>query len=165
MYFQLCLLLYKSRINNSFHRIVDFAVSKSKIKKNFLSNLATARPISNDLSLDTSLISSQIELVISHLKSRKSDSKLIDKVRQIKQLKIERNNYIVEGDSNKNLRKTLSKEIGILMKDKNLEEIEKLKQKVEQASLDSMKADEKLAEIDLEIDSILAILPNLLDDR
>ena len=80
-------------------------------------------------------------------------------------MRTERNNYIVEGDKNKNLRKTLSKEIGILMKDNNFEEIEKLKQKVEQANLDSATADAKLGEIDIEIDKILAILPNLLDDR
>ena len=126
---------------------------------------STSRPTSNDLSLDTTLIATQTDLVVSHLESRKSDSKLIEKVLTIKDLRAERNNCIVEGDRYKSVRKTLSKEIGSLMAQKKLVEVEVLKQKVEQASQDSALTDDKLAKIDVEIDDILSIVPNLLDDR
>jgi hypothetical protein len=51
------------------------------------------------------------------------------------------------------------------MAQKKLVEVEVLKQKVEQASQDSALTDDKLAKIDVEIDDILSIVPNLLDDR
>lgn len=126
---------------------------------------STSRPTSNDLSLDTTLIATQTDVVVSHLESRKSDLKLIEKVLTIKDLRAERNNCIVEGDRYKSVRKTLSKEIGSLMAQQKLAEVEALKQKVEQASQDSALTDDKLAKIDVEIDDILSIVPNLLDDR
>jgi len=51
------------------------------------------------------------------------------------------------------------------MAQQKLAEVEVLKQKVEQASQDSALTDVKLAKIDVEIDNILSIVPNLLDDR
>jgi seryl-tRNA synthetase len=78
---------------------------------------------------------------------------------------MERNNCIVAGDQAKNQRKTLSKQIGMLMKEKKTEEAEEIKKKVEAASTESAAADEKLEVLDSEINSILAVVPNLLDDR
>ncbi|KAJ1397435.1 Seryl-tRNA synthetase N-terminal domain-containing protein [Ochromonadaceae sp. CCMP2298] len=126
--------------------------------------LYSSREPSNLLSLDTQLISSQPDLVVGHLRSRKADEALIERVLRIKALRTERNSCIVEGDAAKGVRKALSKDIGLLMRDQKMQEAEELKKRVELASADSAAADEKLAVIDSEIDSILSLVPNLLDD-
>ena len=159
--FQLSILLSRHRTYESFQRHINVHTIRCSLR----CLATTIRPQSNDLSLDTSLIATQTELVVSHLESRKSDTKLIDKVLTIKDLRADRNNCIVEGDRYKSVRKTLSKEIGSLMAQKKLVEVEALKEKVEQASKDSAISDEKLAKIDIEIANILSVVPNLLDDR
>lgn len=78
---------------------------------------------------------------------------------------MERNACIKEGDSAKNIRKTLSKEIGEMMKKNKLDEVAQLKQQVENANIQSALSDEKLAGIDEEIRKLFSVIPNLLDDR
>lgn len=125
----------------------------------------SSRPSANDLSLDSILISSQPELIASHLRSRKIDQDVVDRILHIKELRNERNNLIVAGDNAKHLRKTLSKDIGMLMKQKKLSEVDILKAQVEAASEESARADEKLIDVERDIASILSTVPNLLDDR
>jgi seryl-tRNA synthetase len=127
--------------------------------------LSNGRLSSEGCSLDTTLIASNIELVLSHLKARRADSKIDDDVLKLKNLRAERNACIVEGDKAKNIRKTLSKDIGILMKQNKLDEVDAVKMQVEQANIQSAASDEKLAQIDEEIKKIFSVLPNLLDDR
>jgi seryl-tRNA synthetase len=131
----------------------------------FNTHFISSRPPSDGLTLDTSLIASNTDLVVSHLKSRKADSKFVDDVMKIKQLRSERNACIMEGDKAKNIRKTLSKDIGAMMKANNIDEVNALKQKVELANVHSNEADEKLAKIDEDIKRIFSVIPNLLDDR
>lgn len=125
----------------------------------------SSRPASNGLPLDTNLLANSPDTVISHLVSRKASESVISEVLKVKELKATRNALIVEGDSAKNVRKTLSKQIGELMKNKEMEEANKLKVEVENANKISAQADEKLSEIDRQIESILSVIPNLLDDR
>lgn len=119
----------------------------------------------NDLSLDTNLLSSQPDLVIGHLQSRNSDPMTLDKVFAVKDLHVQRNSLIFEGDTAKSVRKTLSKEIGNLMKQQKLDEVAVLKARVEAAVQEASAADEKLAGIEQSIHEICASLPNLLEDR
>lgn len=126
---------------------------------------SSSRPTANELSLDSILISNQPELVASHLASRKVEQSAIDHVLQIKQLRIERINLIAAGDHAKHIRKALSKDIGMLMKEKKLKEADVLKVQVEAANVESAHADEKLLVVDKQIENILSTVPNLLDDR
>ena len=128
-------------------------------------NVINARPTSNDLSLDTMLISSQPNIIIEHLHSRKADVDLINKVMQIKELRTERNKCIMEGDRARSTRKALSKDIGTLMKNKMLAEVDALKVAVDKAHTEADLADGKLVQIDKQINDILSVVPNLLDDR
>lgn len=73
------------------------------------------RPSSMGLSLDTNLIASQLDLVLSHMKARRADGKLLEDIAQIQSLREERNALIVEGDNQKNVRNKISKEIGMRM--------------------------------------------------
>lgn len=93
------------------------------------------------------------------------DTSVKDKVMTIKELRTERAHLIVKGDNAKSTRKSLSREIGSLMKKGMTKEVVNLKEEVERATAESHAADEKLVVIDGQINSILSELPNLLDDR
>lgn len=140
-------------------------VAPRVVARLFSTELASSRLSSSGLSLDSSLISANSQLVISHLHSRKSAQELVDAVRKIPELRAQRNALIVEGDAARNARKTLSKEIAMLMKKGEASEAEKLKLKVEESNILSAVAAEKQQLIDEEIDRILSVVPNLLDDR
>ena len=123
-----------------------------------------SRPTANDACLDANLIANSPDLVLSHLTSRKSNSDLVNQVLKISSLRSERNSLIIEGDKAKNKRKTLSQEIGIMMKS-GAAEVDELKDEVKKANEISSACDLKLQEIDGEIEKIISVLPNLLDDR
>lgn len=125
----------------------------------------TIRIPANNISLDISLISQNPELVRSHLLGRRSDSSLMDNLTKIGELRLIRNNLIFEGDSAKSLRKSLSSEIGKLIQDKKLDDAEILKSRVEEANKKAAIIDVKLNTIEQELQSLLAYLPNLLDDK
>ena len=141
------------------------AVLRSLSKLGATSILSNGRLSSEGCSLDTNLIASNMELVLSHLKARRADSRIEEDVLKLKTLRAERNSCIIEGDKAKNIRKTLSKDIGMLMKQSKLDEVAAVKLQVEQANIQSAASDEKLAQIDEEIKKLFSVLPNLLDDR
>lgn len=124
-----------------------------------------SRPESNKLSLDANFAGSHPEIVIAHLHSRSADPKLIESISKLTELKVQRSKLIVEGDSARSRRKTLSKDIGILMKAGKKDDAEKLKLQVEEANQQASKADSALIEIDHETNRIFSIIPNFLDDR
>jgi seryl-tRNA synthetase len=125
----------------------------------------SSRGNSNELSLDSNLASSNPELLIQHLHSRKADSTVVEKVLAIKELRHERVKLIKAGDTAKNVRKNLSKDIGTLMRQQKMTEVAALKAQVEVATAESHAADQQLVEIDKQMHDILAGIPNLLDDR
>jgi seryl-tRNA synthetase len=122
------------------------------------------------VSLDVNLVSSDPELVLGHLKARQSGEELYQDVARIGELREERNRLILEGDKAKALRNAVSKEIGMLMRNKDLAEGEKeaqvaaLKKQVEEASVVSGQVDSKMETVDGEIKTLFSCLPNLLDD-
>lgn len=120
---------------------------------------------SEGVSLDTTVVSTNPALVLSHLKARRSGESIVAHVSTIGSLRTERNALIVEGDAAKSTRKSLSLLIGQSMKEGKEEQVQALKLQVEQASAASAAADEKLAKIDADINAIFSIMPNLLDDR
>ena len=127
--------------------------------------LSSSRPPTNGLSLDSYLASTQPELLISHLESRKSTSEMVQKVHDVKNLRDEAVKWKIVGDTARNTRKTLSRTIGQLMKEKKTIDAEKLKLQVESANIESHTADERLAKVEQRIHKIMAELPNLLEDR
>ena len=127
--------------------------------------LFSSRHSSAGLSLDVNLVACDNELIISHLTARKSNHDLLEAVRKIPELRSKRNALIVEGDAARNSRKKLSTLIGSLMKERKIDEVERVKVQVEDFSKQSFNADQKQIEIENEIDKIMSIIPNLLDDR
>lgn len=137
----------------------------SSVRLSSEATTAHGRISSEGIVLDTNLLQSNPDLLISHLKARRSSNQLLDDISKVGNLRKERNAMIVEGDSAKSIRKTLSQQIGQAMKEGNEAQVQELKQKVEQANVQSANADENLVRIDAEINKIFPLIPNLLDDR
>jgi len=126
---------------------------------------AHGRGSSEGIVLDTSLLQTDPELVMSHLKARRSSDKLLTDIEKVGSLRQERGIAIVAGDKAKSIRKTLSQQIGQAMKEGKQDVVTDLKRQVEEASAQSAIADEQLARIDQEIAEVFPMIPNLLDDR
>lgn len=155
--------------------IRDIPIVSSLVKKTFFRTRLQAsyssfsrlleRLRSDGASLDTNLLATNPDLVISHLQSRRSNPGLLDDVAKIAALRTRRNLSIVKGDAAKGIRKNLSQQIGQLMKEGKTAEVMELKKKVEEASETSAATDADLEIIDAEINTLFSVLPNLLDDR
>jgi Seryl-tRNA synthetase N-terminal domain len=154
----------------------DFTVVNSLMRKTFVRNKLCktsyssysrlqARLPANDASMDTNLLATNPDLVISHLTSRRSNPALLEDVSKIAALRTERNQLIVKGDAAKGVRKTLSQQIGQLMKEGKSAEVAALKLQVEEASVKAAECDTELVTIDAAINRLFSVLPNLLDDR
>ena len=115
--------------------------------------------------LDTQYVTDHFDTVLSHLKSRKSSTQLIDDVTKIPKLRVRRNTLILQRDTALNMRKTVSQQIGFLIKNGKDAEVLELKKAVEQANIASDLAAKELEEVDNDIDVILKSTPNLIDDR
>lgn len=128
--------------------------------------LESGRISAKDITLDTLLITQNPDLVRSHLRARRADPEFIDQTLQnIADLRSKRNALIVESDKYKGARKNISAEIGKLMKEKKLDDVETLKLQVQELNNKIETADIKLSEYDREIHNYFSFLPNLLDDR
>lgn len=112
--------------------------------------------------IDINLIRTNKELVKDNIKKKFQDQKLplVDKVEELdKKSRMLKN----EGDNLRKERNTLSSQIGILMKEKKLDEAEKIKAKVRQNN-------DRIAEIENEeeataeeIRKIMLTIPNIID--
>ena len=116
-------------------------------------------------SLDTAYLCENWAVVESHLQSRKVRDNLLQDASKLPEMRSKRNSLIVQKDSALNTRKTLSQQIGLLMKEGKTNEVEALKKQVEEASNEASASEEQLAIVDEEINAIFRIIPNLLDDR
>jgi seryl-tRNA synthetase len=124
-----------------------------------------SRVPANDVSMDTNLLATNPDLVISHLTSRRSNPALLEDVSKIAGLRAERNQFIVKSDTAKGVRKNLSQKIGTLMKEGKADEVTELKRQVEEATVKAAECDAELVTIDAKINELFSVLPNLLDDR
>ena len=140
--------------------------------------MTTDRLPREGLSLDVRTIVSDTDMVLSHLKSRRSSAEALEAATTIASLQSKRVALIQERDSFLNQRKEASAQVGQLMrklnsKDKNEEdegkdfaaEAEKYKELSAQAAEGAQKAEEELESIQKIMDDLLAGIPNLLDDR
>eukprot|EP00638_Chattonella_subsalsa_P003413 CAMPEP_0117757856 /NCGR_PEP_ID=MMETSP0947-20121206/15003_1 /TAXON_ID=44440 /ORGANISM="Chattonella subsalsa, Strain CCMP2191" /LENGTH=453 /DNA_ID=CAMNT_0005577875 /DNA_START=213 /DNA_END=1574 /DNA_ORIENTATION=- len=112
---------------------------------------------------DARLVASDPQGIKAHLEARRSSSELLDSVDKIGELDIVRRELIQVRDKSLNVRKTLSAEIGKLMKAGDTEGADEKKKEVEAANIASKDAEEKLSKIEEELTGLFARLPNLLD--
>jgi len=138
-------------------------------------------------SLEVKTIVSETDMVLSHLKSRRSSVEILEAARTIASLRSQQVGLIQKRDDLLNQRKEASALVGQLMRQLNSKntkndndgnntegadeeedpsaEIEKQKQLSSTAADQANKADEELDSIQKIMDDLLAGIPNLLDDR
>jgi seryl-tRNA synthetase len=124
-------------------------------------------PIGSLTSLDSRAIIDNLALVLSHLKSRRASEETLDAARQISSRNNERVSLIQARDAALQTRNEQSKSIGMLMRnpDRDEEEVEKAKSLSQAAADEAAIVEEKLAALETEVTSLLAGIPNLLDDN
>ncbi len=112
--------------------------------------------------IDIELIRKNPELVKENIKKKFQDQKLplVDEVieldkqnRELKQL----------GDNLRAERKTLSGQVGMLMKEKKFVEAEEIKEKVRLDAEKLVEAENKQAEIEEKVKKIMMVIPNIID--
>ena len=151
--------LYKIRRIHSIGKLMQMSSTST-------STTNAKRISSNGHSLDTQFVSENFDTVLSHLQARRSSPELIKQVSFISELRHQRNSLIQERDISLNSRKTLSQQIGTLIKEgKGDSEIQSLKAKVDEMNELANKATSNLEIVDEKINTIFRIIPNLLDDR
>lgn len=133
--------------------------------KRWTSRCFSTRPLSNHLSLNLSLVASDPELVLAHLKSRGSEESLIKEVSKIKILNQERMRFIADRERARSSINSLSKTIFTHISSGKEQEVASLKEQVEKAKRISLSVEHELPGIDTEINKILSLIPNLIDDR
>ena len=112
--------------------------------------------------IDINLIRTNPELVKENIKKKFQDSKLplIDEVveldKQNRELK-------QQGDNLRAERKTLSSQVGMLMKEKRIAEAEEIKNKVKADADRLVEIENKQADLDEQIKKIMMSIPNIID--
>jgi hypothetical protein len=133
--------------------------------------LSSARiPLSpKHVSLDATLVAQNLDLVKSHLVARRVDVSAMDKLVEMKSLRLERSQCIPEGDAARRRVKTTSDDIRRLMQagdgDKSEADIAALKELVHKINMEAMESEQKVRQLDSDIHQLMSGLPNLLDDR
>ena len=117
--------------------------------------------------LDAKLIEAKRDLIESHYRDRRVDPSITGLLDSISELNKERIEYISQGNTARNKRKTLSSKIGSLMKDekKSITDITILKDEVDSATRFGEDCADRVKDLDTRIGAMLRSLPNLLDDR
>ena len=112
--------------------------------------------------LDIRFVCENKELVKENIKKKFQDEKLplVDKVAELYE---ENKKCKSDGDSLRNHRNVLSKEIGNLMQQGKKEEAEKLKQQVKDEGDKLLQLESREAELDKQILDIMMIIPNIID--
>ncbi len=112
--------------------------------------------------IDINLIRTNPEMVKENIKKKFQDAKLplVDEV-----LALDKQNRDLkqQGDNLRAERKTLSAQVGMLMKDKKLAEAEEIKAKVKADAEKLLEIENKQVEIDEQIKKIMMTIPNILD--
>ena len=112
--------------------------------------------------IDINLIRQNPELVKQNIKNKFQDQKLVlvDEV-----LELDRKNRELKqkGDDLRAARKTLSAQVGMLMKDKKFEEAEKVKAQVKADADRLVEIEEEQGRLDEEIKRRMMTIPNIID--
>ncbi len=117
-------------------------------------------------SLDAKAIIDNLDLVLTHLKSRRASDETLDAAKQISSRNEERVSLIQSRDAALQTRNEQSAKIGMLMRnpERDEAEVEEAKRLSNQAAEDAAAVEEKLSKIEEEVSTLLAGIPNLLDD-
>ena len=113
--------------------------------------------------IDIKLIRENKELVKENIKKKFQDEKLplVDK---IEALDIEYRNYKKQGDDLRALKNEKSSEIGALMRDKKIDEANKVKEEIANYGKEIEELEQKEQDLEQEIKKLMMVIPNIIDD-
>jgi len=114
---------------------------------------------------DARWVASFPEQAKSHLQARRASEDLLLSVDKIKELDVVRRELIQTRNNALASRKTLSAEIGKLLKEANSGAADEKKKEVEAANIAAKESEEKLAGVEETLNTLFANMPNLLDSR
>lgn len=112
--------------------------------------------------IDIKLIRENADIVKENIRKKFQDEKLVI-VDKIKELDIKAREAQTEGDNLKALKNKLSKDIGLLMRDKKIDEANKIKEEVANISDRIALIDKELPIMQEEIRNKMMIIPNIID--
>lgn len=112
--------------------------------------------------IDIKLIRENADIVKENIRKKFQDEKLVI-VDQIKELDIKAREAQTEGDNLKALKNKLSKDIGLLMRYKKIDEANKIKEEVANISDKIALIDKELPIMQEEIRNKMMIIPNIID--
>lgn len=118
-------------------------------------------------SLDARALSDNLDIVLSHLTSRRASESTLEAARTISKLNTERVSLIQKRDEALQKRNEYSGNVGKLMREskgEETDEIKGLKDMASKAGDDANAVEEELNGIESQVNTLLASLPNLLDD-
>eukprot|EP00580_Thalassiosira_gravida_P011940 CAMPEP_0201648726 /NCGR_PEP_ID=MMETSP0493-20130528/38155_1 /ASSEMBLY_ACC=CAM_ASM_000838 /TAXON_ID=420259 /ORGANISM="Thalassiosira gravida, Strain GMp14c1" /LENGTH=543 /DNA_ID=CAMNT_0048124437 /DNA_START=92 /DNA_END=1723 /DNA_ORIENTATION=+ len=118
-------------------------------------------------SLDARSVSDNVDIVLSHLTSRRASDGTLEAAKTISTLNTDRVSLIKKRDEALQRRNECSGQVGKLMREskgQETEEIKGLKEMASQAGEDASGVEEELNKIESQVNTLLASLPNLLDD-
>mmetsp|Transcript_30655 Transcript_30655/g.35220 ORF Transcript_30655/g.35220 Transcript_30655/m.35220 type:complete len:564 (-) Transcript_30655:51-1742(-) len=117
-------------------------------------------------SLDIRTIINDLDLVKTHLKSRRASSETVDAASKIESCNADRIALIRARDNALQTRNEQSAKIGMLMRnpDRDEKEVEEAKERSNEAAKEAALVEEKLKTLEEDINNLLAGIPNLLDD-
>lgn len=118
-------------------------------------------------SLDANSLSNNLDVVLSHLTSRRASGETLEAAKTVSALNSDRVSLIQKRDVALQTRNECSGQVGKLMREskgEETDEIKALKESASKAGDDATAVEEELSEIESKINGVLASLPNLLDD-
>ena len=113
--------------------------------------------------IDIKLIRENKELVKENIKKKFQDEKL-PLVDEIEALDKKYREYKLEGDQTRALKNEKSNEIGMLMRDKKIDEANKIKEEVAKYNERLVELEEKEEELSKEIKEKMMVIPNIIDE-
>ena len=112
--------------------------------------------------IDIKLIRENKELVKENIKKKFQDEKL-PLVDEIEALDKKYREYKLEGDQTRALKNEKSNEIGMLMRDKKIDEANKIKEEVSKYNEKLVELEQKEEELSKEIKEKMMVIPNIID--
>jgi hypothetical protein len=129
-------------------------------------NISDRLPIGTALfTVDSKAMDEHSDVIMSHIKARGANSSIEAEIQNIAQLRKKRAELTKLVDDHRRRRKLISSEIATCMKSKDTEKADLLKKEVEVLKQNIADIDSSVAGIEVEMDTALLAIPNLLDDR
>ena len=113
--------------------------------------------------IDIKIIRENRDIVKENIKKKFQDDKL-SLVDEVYEYDIEYRECKSKGDNLRSEKNKLSSQIGILMRDKKLDEVEEIKKKIGEMQSEIVSLEEREIELEEKIKKIMMVIPNIIDD-